>query len=126
MLDLVSGKLFPCSYRYYDSQYFYICPCVVQNNSFRCGISSNAMQNRFLFSLGMCMVIVRSGSKSAHVESSNLCSRKNGGCHGSRKCMAMKAGIKCGDCPVGWANDGPNDCKKTSKGYVWHIANLVG
>ena len=26
--------------------------------------------------------------------------------------MSAKSGVKCGDCPDGWANDGDKKCKK--------------
>merc|ERR1712164_38707 len=43
---------------------------------------------------------------------SGACSKNNGGCNSARKCMETSSGVKCGDCPNGWSNDGPKGCKK--------------
>merc|ERR1719174_510923 len=47
-------------------------------------------------------------------QAGDACSKNNGGCHSARKCMVAAGGVKCGDCPKGWSNDGAKGCKKAS------------
>ena len=39
------------------------------------------------------------------------CQQNNGGCDSKRKCTNTVGGHECGDCPVGWSNDGATECK---------------
>ena len=39
------------------------------------------------------------------------CVQNNGGCDSKRKCTNTVGGHECGDCPVGWSNDGATGCK---------------
>ena len=95
-------------------------------------MSAKSLKNTFLFMLGVCIMIVRSKSAAdrgvktrRHTTSVNLCSKNNGGCHNSRKCMDTEAGITCGDCPTGWINDGRDGCNKTAKGpRVMNLGSL--
>ena len=44
----------------------------------------------------------------------NECASNNGGCDSKRKCINSAGGMKCGDCPDGWDNDGDKGCKGSS------------
>jgi len=41
----------------------------------------------------------------------NPCLSGNGGCDNKRTCTFNTAGMKCGDCPAGYVNDGAKNCK---------------
>ena len=52
------------------------------------------------------------------------CVQNNGGCDSKRKCTNTVGGHECGDCPVGWSNDGATGCKGLCAGRLLACINV--